>query len=319
MTAICDALTDKTSLVELDLSDNAFGGRSVDPIVPFLTHNHSVQVIKINNNGLGPAGGTVLANALLASAKLSQEKGLKSNLRTVICGRNRLENGSAPFWAEAFAAHGSLKEIRMPQNGMRMEGITALANGLSKNPGLEYIDLQDNTFTTEGETTGIEAWTDALSSWPHLHTLNLSDCVLSGDGEVPLLLTKIAGGSNPKLHTLQLQNNNLETSAFELLAQNISQNMKGLMSLELQWNEIEEDDEHLEALGLSLKARGGKLFISDEDEEEEADIAEEAEEEEAVKEEQDAVLADAAHPSTPAKKEDATDELADLLGKVEIR
>ncbi|KAK0221714.1 hypothetical protein IW262DRAFT_923165 [Armillaria fumosa] len=319
LTAICDALIDKTSLIELNLSDNAFGGRSVDPIVPFLTHNRSFQVLKLNNNGLGPTGGKVLADALFESAKISKSKGEKSNLRTVICGRNRLEDGSAPSWAEAFAAHGTLTEIRMPQNGIRMDGITALARGLAKNPGLQYIDLQDNTFTDGGQLTGVEAWTEALASWPELTTLNLSDCVLSADGEVPQLVTTIAEGSNPKLHTLQLQNNNLEAETFTLFAEHISGNLKGLKLLELQWNDVEEDDPSLETVGLSLKQRGGKLVVDDEEEEEEEEEeAEEEEEKEEVKEEQEAVLASTIEETMP-QKPDATDELADLLSKVKIR
>ncbi|KAJ7643946.1 hypothetical protein FB45DRAFT_736637 [Roridomyces roridus] len=269
LTAICDALKDKTSLVELNLSDNAFGGRSVEPIVPFLTQNRSFQVLKLNNNGLGPAGGVVLANALLESARLSKAEGKKSNLHTVICGRNRLENGSAAKWAEAFAAHGTLQEIRMPQNGIRMEGITALAHGLSDCHDLHHIDLQDNTFTEDGEVSGVEAWTEALKSWPELTTLNLSDCVLSGDGEVPGLLTALAGGSNAKLHTLQLQNNNLETESFLALASGLPK-MASLMLLELQWNEQEEDDDNIKTIALHMKRRGGKLIASDEDEEEDA-------------------------------------------------
>ncbi len=208
----------------------------------------------------------------------------------------------------------------MPQNGIRMDGITALAHGLAKNPGLEYIDLQDNTFTFEGELTGVQAWTDALSSWPELKTLNLSDCVLSGDGEVPLLVSKLAEGSNPKLRTLQLQNNNLEAATFELFANTIATTLQGLMSLELQWNEQEEDDEFLEAVGLTMKARGGKLVVSDEDEEEEEKEAEEEiKEEEETKEEKEAVLAEAVQPAPAPTKKDDTDELAELLGKVEIK
>ncbi|KAF7364959.1 hypothetical protein MVEN_00366700 [Mycena venus] len=299
LTAICDALKDKTSLVELNLSDNAFGGRSVEPMVPFLTHNRTFQVLKLNNNGLGPAGGVVLANALLESAKLSKAEGKKSSLRTVICGRNRLEDGSAPAWAEAFAAHGTLQEVRMPQNGIRMDGITALARGLSRCPDLRHIDLQDNTFTADGEVSGVEAWTEALKWWPELTTLNLSDCVLSGDGEVPQIITALAAGSNPKLHTLQLQNNNLETETFLALAGGVSK-MTSLMLLEVQWNEAEEDDENLRTLALHLKRRGGKLVATDDDEEEE--------EEEEEKEEE----------SKPAVK-DLLDDLADALDKVNIK
>ncbi|PFH49946.1 hypothetical protein AMATHDRAFT_4423 [Amanita thiersii Skay4041] len=321
LTAICNALTNKTSLIELNLSDNAFGGRSVDPIVPFLTHNRSVQVLKLNNNGLGPAGGSVLANALIESARLSKAEGRQSSLRIMICGRNRLEDGSAPVWAEAFAAHGTLEEVRMPQNGIRMDGITALARGLAKCPNLRHIDLQDNTFTADGKTTGVEAWSDALGSWPLLHTLNLSDCVLSAEGEIPALLEAIVQGSNPKLHTLQLQNNNLETTAFELLAENIPKVLASLMRLELQWNEVEEDDEHIEAIGLTLKQRGGKLIATDEDEEEEVEKEEEEEEEEEEEDKEDKSVKEAAQRPAAGKAaaDKAADDLADLLSKVNIK
>lgn len=266
-------------------------------------------MLKLNNNGLGPAGGVVLATALLESAKLSKAEGKKSNLRTVICGRNRLEDGSASAWAEAFAAHGTLVDVRMPQNGIRMDGITALARGLAKCPDLQHIDFQDNTFTDDGAVAGLEAWTEALPSWSELRTLNLSDCVLSTDGEVPILLTALSTGSNPKLHTLQLQNNNLESQTFSLLAGTISTALISLMSLELQYNDQEEDDEHLETIALTLKQRGGKLFASDDDDEEEEEGEKEEEKEETEK----------AEEKGPTAADKAADALADLLSKVDIR
>ncbi|GLB38223.1 putative RNI-like protein [Lyophyllum shimeji] len=322
LSAICDALKDKTSLVELNLSDNAFGGRSVEPIVPFLTHNRSFQVLKLNNNGLGPAGGVVLANALLESARLSKAEGKKSNLRTVICGRNRLEDGSAPAWAEAFAAHETLVDVRMPQNGIRMKGITALARGLAKCTELEHIDLQDNTFTEDGATTGLEAWTEALRSWPELRTLNLSDCVLSADGEVPVLISALTLGSNSKLHTLQLQNNNLETKTFSLLAENIGTTLGSVMRLELQYNDQEEDDEELlETISLSLKQRGGRLLATEEDEEEEAEEAAEPEEPELeeTKGEEAAIVSGQKVEQKDTAADNAADALADQLSKVDLR
>ncbi|EPQ51090.1 RNI-like protein [Gloeophyllum trabeum ATCC 11539] len=313
--AICDALIDKTSLVEINLSDNAFGGRSVDPMIPFLTHNRSFSVLKLNNNGLGPAGGAAIADALLQSALLSKKEGKQSNLRTIICGRNRLENGSASAWAAAIAAHGLLEEVRMPQNGIRMEGIIALAGGLAKNANLGHLDLQDNTFSAGGS----KAMAEALSSWANLHTLNFSDCVLSDDGEVPVLIETLMKGSNPKLRDLLLQNNNLEAKTFALLAQGIPSNLAALKSLELQWNDVDDDDENLQELADLLKARGGKLFVSDEDEEEDEEEEEEREEEEAKEEKESA-----AQPSLEEKKpaaiaDKATDALADMLSKVEIR
>ncbi|KAG8752498.1 hypothetical protein FRC11_008299, partial [Ceratobasidium sp. 423] len=201
LSAICDALKDKKSLIELNLSDNAFGGRSAEPMVPFLTHNRHFQVFKLNNNGLGVAGGEIIANALLANAEAAKAAGIHPTpLRTVICGRNRLENGSAPFWAKAFAAHGGLTEVRMPQNGIRMEGIAEISKGLAKCPSLQILDLQDNTCTESGS----RAVAEALKSWPNLRTLNLSDCLLSPKGGISLA-TALKEGRCPKLETLKVQ------------------------------------------------------------------------------------------------------------------
>lgn len=67
-----------------------------------------------------------------------------------LTGRNRLENGSSEAFADAFSALGTLEEVRMPQNGIRMEGIEAIVGGLRKNAGLQWLDLQDNTATEKG-------------------------------------------------------------------------------------------------------------------------------------------------------------------------
>lgn len=45
---------------------------------------------------------------------------------------------------------GSLEEVSMPQNGIRADGITALADGLAANHNLHSINLNDNTFTEKG-------------------------------------------------------------------------------------------------------------------------------------------------------------------------
>ena len=304
MTSICDALIDKTTLIELNLSDNAFGSRSVDPIVPFLTQNRKFQIFKLNNNGLGPEGGTVIANALAESARLSKEEGKPSQLRTLICGRNRLQDGSSEAWSKAFAAHGSLVEVRMPQNGIRMDGIANLAVGLAQCLNLECLDLQDNAF---GEV-GSAAMAKALPVWTKLTHLNFSDCVLSNEEEgVSLVIETIAGGSNPMLQILQLQNNNMETESFAFLAEGISK-LPNLKALELQWNEVEDDeDENLQTLVQSLKQRGGKVFLNDEEEEEEEGEENVTGGAEAEGEDEDATETSA-----------AIDELADLLDKTTI-
>ncbi|PIL22746.1 hypothetical protein GSI_15439 [Ganoderma sinense ZZ0214-1] len=319
LSAICDALIGKPTLVEIDLSDNAFGGRSVDPLVPFLSSACTLRVLKLNNNGLGPAGGSVIADALARladSLPKHADPPVKSQLRTIICGRNRLEDGSAEAWAAALAAHGTLEEVRMPQNGIRMAGIAALAKGLAANPALRHLDLQDNTFAAEGGA----AFARELSggAWPALRVLNLSDCVIGEEGEVSPVVEALAKGLHTKLETLQLQNDNLEAAEFALLAGVVAK-LPALKRVEAQWNEVDEDDESVAALLTALKKQGGKLIMNDEEEEEEEE--EEKEEEEEEKEEKLAAppTAEVVVEKAKATADGAADALAAMLERVSIR
>ncbi|KAG6329335.1 hypothetical protein ID866_9754 [Astraeus odoratus] len=314
LTALCNALIPKSTLVEIDLSDNAFGERSVDPLLPLLTHNH-FEVLRLKNNGLGPAAGVRIADALRQSARLSKAEGKTSKLKKVICGQNRLENGSAAAWAAAFEEHGTLEEVRMPQNGIWMAGIRELARGLQKCPNLRYLDLQDNTFTddTDEGLSAVQAWAVALERLPSLQTVNFSDCVLSHDGEVPSVLEKLAEGSNKKLADLQLQNNNLDSKSVELLANSISTHLSSLKRLDLQANDADEDDESYDTLREALTERGGRLLVTEEDEEEEKAALEQA----TGEAEQEEVPIPPTKVATNVDKE--ADALADLMNRVHIQ
>ncbi|VDK53905.1 unnamed protein product [Gongylonema pulchrum] len=64
--SLCDAMIRSgTALVELDLSDNAFGPIGAEGIEKFLESPsaYSLEVLKLNNNGLG-AGGKVIRTGL---------------------------------------------------------------------------------------------------------------------------------------------------------------------------------------------------------------------------------------------------------------
>lgn len=258
LSALCDALKDHTSLLELDLSDNAFGGRCADSMTSFLRSNTHFSTFKLNNNGLGPIGGNIIAEALLANAQACKAEGKPSSLRVVVCGRNRLENGSAPKWAEAFKAHGGLREVRMPQNGIRMEGIAALAQGLAANSQLESLDLQDNTATK----TGTRSLVKVLSEWPELRSLNLSDCLLGSAGGIALA-TALSLGSNKKLESLKLQYGELDGRTVELLAEAIAQHLPELTVLELNGNRFDPDDDSVEKLRKALGVHGHEDALDD--------------------------------------------------------
>jgi Ran GTPase-activating protein 1 len=79
------------------------------------------------------------------------------------------------------------------------------------------------------------------------------------------------------------------------------------MSLELQWNEVDdEDDEGLQNLIDNFRQRGGKVYLNDEDEEdEEDDIGSGAE-------------AEDDETGETKVEEKGADGLADLMSKVSI-
>ncbi|XP_033103143.1 ran GTPase-activating protein 1-like, partial [Anneissia japonica] len=140
-------------LVELDLSDNAFGPDGVKAFKELLTSTacYSLQELRLNNNGLG-IGGKILAEALIECHKLSTASGKTLQLKVFICGRNRLENPCAIALAEAFKTLQTLEEVAMFQNGINHEGITALAHGISRNClGEDGIEEVRGTLEASGQ------------------------------------------------------------------------------------------------------------------------------------------------------------------------
>lgn len=91
-------------LVELDLSDNAFGPIGIQGLASLLKSSscYALEELKLNNNGLGIGGGKLLASALLDCYTNSKYEGKPLALKVFIAGRNRLENDGAKALAEVF-------------------------------------------------------------------------------------------------------------------------------------------------------------------------------------------------------------------------
>ncbi|KAL6726040.1 hypothetical protein Aduo_008052 [Ancylostoma duodenale] len=178
--SLCNAMrAANCHITELDLSDNAFGPIGAEGIQDFLVSPSafSLEVLKLNNNGLG-AGGKVIAQCLSQCHTKSVAAGRPLKLKTFIAGRNRLEVPGASALATAFAKIGTLEEIALPQNGITAMGIGALASCFKSNPNLRVINLNDNTATQMGS----EAIAKSLSSLPNLEVLNLGDCLCRDQG-----------------------------------------------------------------------------------------------------------------------------------------
>jgi Ran GTPase-activating protein 1 len=208
-------LKTKSTLRKVDFSDNAFGPVGARAMAILLSEAASLEELILNNNGLGPQGGNIIAQALIDLQKLNIEAGRVSKLHRVEIGRNRLENGSAPLFSEAFKAHGSLEEIALPQCGIRPEGISELSKGIAANPNLVKVNLQDNTFTTIGSVD----FAKALEGLPKLEVLNIGDCLLGGDGCIKIIEALVA--SDSPLRSLNLQYNEMNECGVKLLIQSI--------------------------------------------------------------------------------------------------
>lgn len=170
LTSLLNAILEIPTVHTVNLNDNAFGLNTSAPLVDFLSRHVPLRHLILNNNGLGPFAGTQVADALSKLAE-RKEEARKDNkevnlLESVVCGRNRLENGSMEAWARAYKSHSAgLKSVKMTQNGIRQEGVShLLTKGLFHANGLEVLDLQDNTFTIMGST----ALANSLPGWPSL-------------------------------------------------------------------------------------------------------------------------------------------------------
>lgn len=263
-----------------------------------------------------------------------------SDLELVICGRNRLENGSMAAWAKAYAANNGVKIIKMTQNGIRQEGIThLLTNGLSHLSKLETLDLQDNTFTA----MGANALSSVVGKWTQLRELGVGDCLLSGRGGVALA-SALEKGQNKKVEVLRLQFNDINSKGLAGLASAASASLPALRRVELNGNKFSEEESSIEKLREVLEARKEESGeheddeeywgldeldeLDSEDEDEEESDAEEKygddSDEEGVEVEEKAARQIAEdkqseESNVAQEKDEKVDDLADALAKTEIK
>ncbi len=219
-------LATKLLLERVNFSDNAFGPIGAKALVQLLSQSPCLQELVLNNNGLGPEGGRIIAEALIESVKIRTRPLLK-----VLIGRNRLENGSSAAFAKMLESHIDIEDFALPQCGIRSEGIVTLSSGLSKCRGLVSVDLQDNTFTTNGA----KAFAEAFNSWKALKSLNVGDCMCEAEGSTILMKALVDSSIVEYLETFNFQYNEMDEEGAKILADNLDK-FKALKSLMLNGN-----------------------------------------------------------------------------------
>ncbi|XP_041356902.1 ran GTPase-activating protein 1-like [Gigantopelta aegis] len=278
-------------LVELDLSDNAFGPNGMVGLVELLKSEscYSLKELRLNNNGLGVTGGKMLAESLLECHKRSSAAGTPLSLRVFVSGRGRLENVGATALSEAFKAIGTLEEVAMPQNGIIHEGISALADALAVNKQLRVLNLSDNTFTQKGA----QAIAKALPHLQNLEVINFSDCLMKTEGVSAIADALDEGHAN--LKELILSGNEITKSGISAIT-GCLENKTHLQKLDLNENMLgEEGVELVQAAMEAIDKLDALTSLSDDegsDEDDEDEDGEHNDDEEAEDDEEGDVVDD---------------------------
>lgn len=248
--AFASALKDKTKLEILDLSDNAFGPAGATPLIPLLSTNHNIKILKLNNCGLGIEGVKIISQALESQLKKCIQEEKITSLTILQIGRNRMENKGVEYLSDTLKKmNETILEIYMPQNSIRPEGITYLMNNLKYCEKLKVLDLQDNTFTKIGSIS----LSETIKSWKNLNQLNINDCLMGKEGSKKVISSIIE--STTTLTKLNLTFNEIDKNCVELIPILISKN-KNLEQLELNGNCFDPDSDIVETLRNSLLING---------------------------------------------------------------
>lgn len=158
----------ENKLSKLNLSHNAFGPIGIPGFDFLLEKQSTLKELYLINDGLGPKGGEMVAEALLKSS---------NKLEVISVPRNRLENDGFIAFAKVFNQMKSFKVIEMYQNFCKKEGMAAVIQSLSSNENLHTVHIHDN-WLTDQET--IDILCDYLMNAKSLISLNLSDCKIKG-------------------------------------------------------------------------------------------------------------------------------------------
>lgn len=263
--ALLKNLEGRTNIYLVDLSDNAFGPAGVPGFETFIKNTPSIKVLNMINCGLGPMGGTSLAEFL----KASQVK-----LFELRCGRNRLENKGFSEIAAVVKEMGTLKTLEVPQNFVK-EGMIEMIQALQHNPDLEFVHIHDN-WLKEGAID--ELVTYLKSHAKNIKSLNFSDCDIGGLGVKKIIRALGNGASRETIEYIYLNYNDVERTKTHQFIFDVFRACKSLKSVSYIGNLMKSELKN--KLVDQFKASGQELTLIEpsEDDEEMSDEEDDGEE-----------------------------------------
>lgn len=123
----------------------------------------------------------------------------------------------------------TLEVLEVPQNGIRAEGMEALAMAIAANINLRVLNLNDNIMGIKGT----QAIAEALKSTRNIQIINFGDCLIRKAGCISLL-ESLKEASLPSLKELILNGNEIGGSeASQLIIKMFDRNDRDLKNLRL--------------------------------------------------------------------------------------
>ena len=164
--SLANALGGGSKLQTLILKgNNAIGDVGAMALGAMLKHNNSLRVLDISSCSIGNGGGTAIGMGLSVNA----------SLQTLNLDKNSLGSGTNyAIFSKGVSTNKTVKSLHLSGNGFSDEKSDsstwgeAVANALSSNTSLQYLDLSNNALS-EG------AIIDAVAAHPSVATVNLSD------------------------------------------------------------------------------------------------------------------------------------------------
>ncbi|KAM7323486.1 hypothetical protein ACRRTK_017592 [Alexandromys fortis] len=151
--AIAITLVSNTTILKLELEDNAIMEEGVLSLMEMLHENYYLQELNMSDNDLGLEGARIISdflqenNSSLWKLKLSA---LNVGLQSLNLSWNHFHIRAAVALCNGLRSNVTLKKLDVSMNGFGNEGALALGDVLRLNSCLVYINISSNGITNEG-------------------------------------------------------------------------------------------------------------------------------------------------------------------------
>ena len=195
LNTISQALSQCSTLTEVDLSENALGPRGIAACRPLLSSVESLKRLTFNNDGLSAEAMNEIRDLLLFRG--SDQPTVLEKLHF---WNNMSGDGGASAIASVVSLSPNLIDFRLSSTRCGSEGGTDLLQALSTRSTLQHLDLSDNTF---GASTA-PLLGPLVNNNFNLIVLNLADLSLENEGVVAVLASLSTTGVRKALKILDL-------------------------------------------------------------------------------------------------------------------